>query len=150
MKRNRQMHLKGFTLMEIMIVIVFGFILFRLTTVFGMSSLALQEMDRTTQVARSELSLSRSRALSGKGGASWGVRFEDNAIVQFQGNSYNTRNNIYDVSSPLSNSVKVSGTREFVFTAPLGEPLQSGTVGFSIGSRVRNVSVNEYGMIEMQ
>lgn len=136
--------------MEIMIVIAFSVILYRLTTVFGMSSLSLQEMDRTTQTARSELRLSRSRAMSGKGDVNWGVRFEDDAIIQFQGDSYASRNPGYDISSPISGAIAVSGTREFVFTSPLGEPISEGAVIFISGDREKSISVNKYGMIELQ
>jgi prepilin-type N-terminal cleavage/methylation domain-containing protein len=144
------MRKKGFTLMELMIVMVFGLILYQMTAVFGSTSLSLQEMDRTTQTARSELSLARSRALSGKGGTSWGVRFADDAIIQFQGSSYDMRNPAYDISSALSASIVISGTREFTFTAPSGEPTQAGTVVFHVRDREGSLSVNEYGMIELQ
>jgi prepilin-type N-terminal cleavage/methylation domain-containing protein len=142
--------LRGFTLMEIMIVMVFGLILYQLMIVFGATSLSIQEMDRTTQSARSELALARNRALSGKGGTSWGVRFATSTIIQFQGSSYATRNPAYDLATPLSLKMNVTGTREFVFTSPLGEPAQSGAVIFSTGDRTRSVSVNIYGMIELQ
>ena len=142
--------LRGFTLMEMMIVMVFGLVLYQLVVVFGVTSLLVQEMDRTTQTGRSELSLARDRAMSGKGGSSWGVEFATSTIIQFQGTSYAARNKAYDISSPISSKITVTGTREFVFTAPLGEPTQTGTVTFIMGDRTRNLSVNIYGMIELQ
>lgn len=136
--------------MEFMVVMVFGLILYQLTVSFGMTSLSLQEMDRTTQTARSELSLARNRAISGRNSSSWGVRFATSTIIQFQGSSYASRNAAYDLASPLSASTVVSGTREFVFTSPHGEPTQAGAVTFTTGSRTRSISVNIYGMIELQ
>lgn len=142
--------LKGFTLMELMIVLVFGLILYQLTVVFGMTSLTIQEMDRTTQTARSELALARNRAISGKNNSSWGVQFATSSVIQFQGSSYATRNAAYDLASPLSGNMVVGGTREFVFTSPYGKPVQAGTVTFSMGGRTRSILVNMYGMIELQ
>lgn len=142
--------LKGFTLMELMVVLIFGVILYQLMLMFGTTSLSIQEMDRTTQTARSELALARSRAMSGKGGSSWGVAFATSSIIQFQGSSYATRNAIYDLSSPLTASIAVTGTREYVFTAPFGDPVQAGTTTFMFGGRTRSVVVNLYGMIELK
>lgn len=142
--------LKGFTLMELMVVLIFGLILYQLTVAFGMTSLTVQEMDRTTQTARSELSLARDRAMSGRDGTSWGVMFATSSIIQFRGSSYASRNPAYDLASPLSESLVVTGKQEFVFTAPYGDPAAPGSVTFAFGGRTRNVSVNLYGMIEVQ
>lgn len=142
--------LKGFTLIELMVVLIFGVILYQLMLMFGTTSLAIQEMDRTTQTARSELALARGRAMSGKGGTSWGVEFATSSIIQFQGSSYATRNTAYDLSSPLTSSLVVTGTREYVFTAPFGDPAQGGTTTFSFGGRSRSIVVNIYGMIELK
>lgn len=144
------MRYRGFTFMELLVVLMFGLILYGLTVSFGVSSLSIQEMDRTVQVARSELSLARNRALSGKSSASWGVYFATSSIIQFQGASYAARVQSRDLSTPLSAGMSITGTKEYVFTAPYGDPTSSGTSTFSYAGRTRVLSVNAYGMIEVQ
>lgn len=136
--------------MELLIVLMFGMILYGLTVTFGTTALSVQEMDRTIQVARSELSLARNRALSGKNSSSWGVYFATSTVVQFQGASYATRTASKDLSTPLSSGMVITGTKEYVFNAPYGDPTSSGTSTFSFAGRTRILTVNMYGMIEVQ
>lgn len=140
----------GFTLMEIVIVLAFMVILFGMTSIFGLSAIRVQELDRATETARSELSLVRDRAMSGNSGEAWGVAFATSSLVEFRGSSYATRNPGLDLEVPFSGKIRFSGLSEVVFLPPYGRPKATGTLMIFDGSQTNSISVNAHGMIETQ
>jgi len=141
---------RGFTLIEIMIVLTFASILLGITIVFGVSAIRLQELDRAEQSIRNELALVRERAMSARADSSWGLAVATSTITEFKGDSYDERDTAYDLELGFANNVRLSGVSEIVFRPPFGNPSASGTIVVTDGENEKTVSVNEYGMIESE
>lgn len=143
-------HRRGFTLIELMVVIIFAMMILGLTSAFGISTLRVQELDRATETTRSVLALARGKAMSANGDDSWGVAFATSSLVEFRGASYASRNPAYDIETGFASRIVFSGSSEIVFQPPFGNPAASGTVQIFDGERSNAISINAYGMIETE
>lgn len=142
---------RGFTFLEIIIVIGFAALLFAVIGLFqvGPRFQAL-ELERARELVRSELVRARTDAISGSQDQSWGVAFTPSSITRFGGASFASRDPQFDVTNSFSAPVTMSGATEIVFTRPRGEPTAAGSVVITNGTRSYSVSVNSAGTITVQ
>lgn len=142
---------RGFTLIELLIVISFSMILFGMVALFGISSLYVQELDRTVQTIRNELMSARDATISGRDGSSWGVAFGTSTAVIFKGSTYGSRDSSYDLLHPFAPRIAITGPSEIVFSPPFGDATATGTISITSGAdHEASITVNRYGMIEVE
>lgn len=144
------MQRRGFTLIELLVVIIFSMILFGIVAVFGISSIYIQELDRTVQTIRNELVAARDEAMSGRDGSAWGVAFGTSTAVFFKGSTYGSRDTAFDLVNPFAPRMVITGPLEIVFAPPFGNAIATGTISIANGTHDASITVNRYGMIEVQ
>jgi Tfp pilus assembly protein FimT len=144
------MQRRGFTLIELLIVIFFSMILFGIVGIFGVSSIYLQELDRTVQTIRNELVAARDEAMSGRDESSWGVAFGTSTAVFFKGSTYGSRDTDFDLVNPFAPRMVITGPLEIVFSPPFGDATATGTISIVNGAHEASITVNRYGMIEVE
>lgn len=141
---------RGFTLIEVLMTIVFIIALFQLVSIFGIRAIYVQQIDQVRETIRNELVFSRDQAMAGSGDGSWGVFFTTTTVVQYKGSSYASRDAEYDRVNDFGSRIIITGDEEIVFTSPYGDVQASGTVSVTNGTQTAIISVNPYGTIEVQ
>lgn len=95
----------------------------------------------------SGLRLAQARSQSGENDATWGVKLLSGSVVVFSGSSYASRNTAFDLSMPMSRTISLSGTDEYVFSLVTGLPVASGSVILSNNFSSKTISINAKGMV---
>ncbi|KPJ85932.1 hypothetical protein AMJ57_01310 [Parcubacteria bacterium SG8_24] len=108
-----------------------------------------------SSVAADSLHEARSGAMSGKGTRRFGVHFESDRFVLFEGAAYNPAdpdNTVHDLPGDVSiTDISLSDAgSDVLFASHRGVPSQYGTVEFSdSGGETRTVTVGEAGMLDV-
>jgi prepilin-type N-terminal cleavage/methylation domain-containing protein len=119
---------KGFTLLELIIVLALLGLFLTLTIPFGMDFYRENVLQEQTSRLANNLKIAQSHAQSQKDNSSWGIKFEPtdqgctNCYVMFQGNSYSERNSTYDKVFNITSGVTMEGVIEIVFEKVTGDP----------------------------
>ncbi|MBI4713860.1 hypothetical protein HY771_01610 [Candidatus Uhrbacteria bacterium] len=94
----------------------------------------------------------QSRSVSGYQDSVWGVHFTATEITLFAGMTFESRNQIFDETSPLSSGVNVSGLTDVVFQFGSGGTQNIGDVVLtsSATGEIVTLSINSYGRIQKQ
>ena len=143
---------RGFTLIEIVAVVaIMGIITgLLLTTFFSLSNYS--SLERDAAEARAHLEEARIYTQGSRQASSYGVRFEDNEMVLFKGESWLERDDELR-SYEFNRSTEVSlgglgGESEIVFRRLFGEPSVSGTITLSGSGRTVEINVLSSGFVE--
>lgn len=139
---------KGFTLIEMLLVVALLVSISALTIPIGLSFFRAQILSEASNGIISALRESYSRAVAVKTDSSYGVRVTNDSYVLFRGDSYNERIPEYDETFHLPGGLIVSGLDEIVFAPVSGTPSSYGVTSLSLFGVVRTVSVNEKGLVE--
>jgi prepilin-type N-terminal cleavage/methylation domain-containing protein len=143
---------KGITVLELLIVLA----VFSLLAVVVLPQFS---KIRERQIASNSLnivveSLAKSKAdtLASVDGYNYGVQFENNRVIIFRGNTYNSQdvnNVIYNIVSPSSiTNISLSGGGSALYFNKLsGLPNKSGSVTLTTGSVVKNITINSLGVL---
>lgn len=138
---------KGFTLIEIILVIAIISILS--VSVFTASSrfLITNHLDNSVNNLISSLRTAQINAMNTKGDGNWGVKIENKTITLFFGESYSSRNSVYDETFKIPASVSVADT-EVVFEKVTGDVSSQININLSdnTGSTAQ-VSINQEGIV---
>lgn len=138
----------GFTLIEVLLSLaVITVITGIMVPVFGYF-LGRNNLD--TAVSQIVGDWRRAQALSrgAEQDSNWGVYVSSTTITTFMGNSYISRNSVYDEVENLNSIASVSGLSEVVFLKATGTPMTNGTLIItSNNNESRNISINSQGTI---
>ncbi|MDP2631986.1 MAG: type II secretion system protein [Candidatus Uhrbacteria bacterium] len=146
---------RGFTLIELMVVIAILVVMTLMAGIFTSVSSGRNELLAVTTDAVDTLRRAQWHTMLGNEDSVWGVHFETQKFVLFKGGTYsavdpsNIETDIAGVLSISSMSLNGGGS-EVIFTEPMGETLTDGTVTFenSNTGESATVTVNEVGMID--
>lgn len=153
--------MRAFTLIEILLAIAIASILLGIGMVSLQSFRAQSDMHRGAQEVLSILQLARSKALASDGASHHGVFFAEGygepILILFQGNSYNERDEVKDVTYLLPSSLMFSDIsfgegEEVVFYRVAGRAVPKGFL--SLQSRIRplleeTITVSEEGVLSV-
>jgi prepilin-type N-terminal cleavage/methylation domain-containing protein len=152
-----RIHTKGFTLMEIVIVIA---IIVAILAVFipNLSSFRDdQALKNTTESVVSILNQARTQTLSSQNSMNYSVRFENNKAILFSGTVYDssdvnnkTANFDESVSLPVSNISLNTGATAVTFDRLTGDTNQYGTITIELLSdttKKKIININKLGII---
>ncbi|MEK7083399.1 MAG: prepilin-type N-terminal cleavage/methylation domain-containing protein [Patescibacteria group bacterium] len=153
MKKSRY-YTKGFTLIEIVIVIAIIVILGTAVLVSFNESRNVRDLTTSSQNALSILRLAQARTLAGENDSAWGIRLASNQITLFEGDTFagSPFTNIY----PLPNSMQITnislngGGIDVVFKRVTGETDQTGTFLLSVINSPSNsfsVTIDSLGKV---
>lgn len=141
-------HHRGFTLLEVIIVVALGVLLVALTLPVGVSYYRSQAADETGAQLLSVFSRAASESRLGKDNGAFGVKFFPDRYVYFGGDSYASRNTARDETYLLPTGVTLSSPfDEFVFAKLTGIPNATGTILLSQFERTLSITVDDLGMI---
>lgn len=140
---------KGFTMIEITLSVAMLSLIFGMSVPMYRTFSIRNDLDiATNQIAQS---LRRAQTLSqvGDGDTSWGVHVSVGSILIYKGASYASRDVSFDEDTSISSSIVPTGLNDVVFGKVTGMPQSTGTfILTSISSEIRNVTINQKGMVE--
>ncbi|MBI4458202.1 prepilin-type N-terminal cleavage/methylation domain-containing protein [Candidatus Uhrbacteria bacterium] len=142
--------MRGFTMLEMMLVVAVSVIIAALTVPVGVRFLQIQNLDEAAADAMAALRRARSQAVSQRHDSAFGVKFLSGSYVLFQGASYAARVQSEDESFTMYGGAAVSGLDEVAFAKLTGLPSAVGLLTVSSGGDSRGIVINAQGNIERQ
>ncbi len=147
MKRKGQ---KGFTLLEIIIVIALIALFSALIAPVGMDFYRSENIERQANLLKKNLELARDQAISGKLDSAWSIKFEENKYTIFKGDDWGGRNETYDkeFNIPSSMEIELEGEiDEITFEKITGGPSYSNNITLDYGETQRVIKISKEGLI---
>jgi prepilin-type N-terminal cleavage/methylation domain-containing protein len=142
---------RGFTIIELLVVIVIGIMLFLASGLFRPTErLKTLELDRVTELVTSELIRARADAQSAYLETDWGLFFATTTFTRFAGTTYASRNPSYDTNYTVSSPITLGGLTEIVFQQPHATPTISGTITVTDGVRIHTIIISPTGVINIE
>jgi len=139
----------GFTLIEVIIVVVFISLVASLGLSIGIDVYRSSSLASEKDLIVSALERARSLATTNAGGMPHGVYIEDDKHTIFRGASFAARDTTFDQAIGNASLITATGTIEFVFEQLSGDGLATGTLTMTDDRGVsRTISVNEEGGLD--
>jgi prepilin-type N-terminal cleavage/methylation domain-containing protein len=140
---------RGFTLLEVMIVVAILAVVMGATVSSGFNFYTNQSLNGERDGLVSLLRHARGRAMNNTNQSSHGVYVSTstNQYILFQGASYASRATDYDLPFPKSPSITFTGPAEILFAALTGTSSASGTITLSGNAGSVSVFVNGEGRV---
>lgn len=135
--------------MELVVVMGIVAIIGLATLPMGINFIRRQNLDDTTDMVVSLLRQAHTQTVLKKYDAAYGVKLLSDSYVLFQGSSYNSRVQSYDLVTPVSGSISFSGITEIVFEQYTGLPNVDGVIMITSGSETRSIDINEQGTVDV-
>jgi prepilin-type N-terminal cleavage/methylation domain-containing protein len=140
--------LKGFTLIEVLLVIAVITIIAGLTLPISQLYQNKNDLQVATQITVQSLRRAQILSQSQEYDDTWGVNIASGTISIFRGASYAGRTDGFDEDFTISTGITPSGVSEVVYAKLTGLPGTTGTITLTAGNGdASNVVVNAKGMI---
>lgn len=145
---------KGFTLIEILIVISIVTVLSTIIIGFFVDYRRSQGVAQDTELITSMLYRARNNAISSNGSSDYGVHFATSSVTIFKGSTYtpsNTTNQVFTltIGNTLSTISLSSGGVDVVFNKLTGETTQTGTLTLTASyGVVKTITIYPTGLIQ--
>jgi prepilin-type N-terminal cleavage/methylation domain-containing protein len=137
--------MKGFTLIELVMVLGIMAILMGMSGPFYSRFLVQNSVDNTSVQLAEELRKAQIYSMSGKQGTDWGVRYGSGVITLYAGG-----NTGFDERINVNPSINVTGLSDVHFNRVTGTPSAVLSVVISGNNTSRTISVNSLGVISKQ
>lgn len=137
---------KGFTLVELLLVIALFLIVGTTSSIFYSRFLIQNTVTTTSDQLKSTLRKAQWYAIMGKNGGVWGVHIDVNRIILFQGDSYENRTTAFDETLSVYAPVSIS-TTDVLFTKRTGTLENEVSIVISGGNESRTLFVNKQGIV---
>ena len=143
---------KGITVLELLIVIaILGILAVVILPQFSKMR-DRQVFNNSINTVVDTLAKAKSETLASLDGYNYGVQFENNRVIIFRGNTFNSQdanNRIYSLNNPASiTNISLSGGgSNLYFNKFSGLPNKSGSVSVTSGSMVKVISINSLGVV---
>jgi prepilin-type N-terminal cleavage/methylation domain-containing protein len=138
---------KGFTFIELILVMALILILGTMSTAFAARFLTQNAVDNTTDQFVSSFRKAQLNAIMGKQDSNWGVNYASNTITLYRGNSFATRTTAFDERYTVNTAVTVSGMTDLNFTSMTGAPGSTPTITISGNGNTNTITVNSQGVV---
>ena len=142
--------MKGFTILEILLVIAIIATLLAFIFPLGLDFYKSQQLETQSQVLIQTLRRAQLKAISIDLDSPFGVYLTEDSFTLFKGNSYLTRDSQYDEVFDLPEIINVSGLSEIIFSKFEGKPNVMGNIILSSNSEDEIININEMGRINLQ
>lgn len=147
----------GFTLVEMLVVLVLLAIVFQISITSFFSITKQQNLDKDVETAYSYLLRARNQTINGEGNSVYGVHFASSSVSLFKGSTYSVASTTASFSfankSYLSSINLTGGTYDVYFQKITGQPSATGTLIYKIGSistAQKTLNVHASGLVEVQ
>jgi len=141
---------KGFTLLEILVVVGLVAVLISAVLGFGLEFYKTQQLNVRVQGIVQTLRRAQQKAMAVENDSNFGVFLTNNNYTLFKGNTYVQRDIQYDEVMDLPQVLTVSGIQEVVFSKLEGIPSAIGDIILSNGIETRTIEINEIGRIDLR
>lgn len=141
------MFLKGFTIIEVLLVIAVLAVLLGLSVPVYQSFYNNNELDVFVSVLVQSLRRAKTLSMSVEGDSQWGLKIETGYLILFKGSSFSARDPGYDEVFSLPNSISFSGLNEITFSKLYGIPGTTGNISLSLAGKTIAVNINEKGTV---
>ena len=138
---------KGFTIIELLLVVAIIFIVTSFSAVFYSRFLTQNAVLNTTDQIVGQLQKAQIYAMSGKQNSNWGVSYASPLLILYAGNSYATRNPIFDEKFTVNGNISIAGLLSLTFTRVTGTPSATPVITISGNNNTKMVTLNSQGMI---
>lgn len=142
--------MRGFTLLEFLLVIGGVIIIALLTVPLGVKFYTTQVFDEAASDIFGALRRAQSQSMFQKNDSVFGVKFFSDSYVIFQGNSYASRTPGEDENFSLPAGITTSGIDEIVFAKLTGAPGAPTTLAIDSADKNKNITINVQGKIDLQ
>lgn len=140
----------GFTLIEVLLVVITVGVLMALTLPIGINFYRTQQLNSTSQEVIQALRKAQLKAISQERDSDFGVYFNSHQYLIFKGSSYQTRDTTYDELFKVSQNIFFDGISEIVFGKLEGLPSVTGNIILRTGSETKIISINKAGRINLE
>ena len=138
---------KGFTIVEVLMATAILIILAGLGLFLGFDFYQSYAFSSERSSLISILEKARGLSMTNVNEAKHGVYFLPDSYVIFQGDSYVSRNSIYDEIISASSLVSRSGAEEIIFESLTGSPVATGSIVLYDGVRSFTIQIADEGRI---
>jgi prepilin-type N-terminal cleavage/methylation domain-containing protein len=139
---------KGFTLIEVIIVICIILLLFVIIWPVGASFYRQELLSKAQQQVVWILKQARSNAINQRNNSSFGVHLSAGEALLFQGENYNDRVQSEDVIYSLPKIVSFGDLKETVFSANTGFVNSPGTIILNSSGSSKKIEINQLGVLD--
>lgn len=141
---------KGFTLVEMLIVLAIAFLLFGVIGSIASNTYPKNQLRAQADTVVQTLRTAQSLTIARKNDSVWGVHLTATDMTLFSGIDYPTRDPLYDQVHTFPSGVSVSGLTDVVFNALYGTTSQAGTITVTSDatSESNTITININGVIE--
>lgn len=145
---HREIYVRGFTFIELMLVIALVTIIGVFITPIGLSYYHSQLLNETSDGLVSALRQAQSFAYTGRHNHAFGVFVTADAYTVFEGDTYASRITSEDMIFPIASTVTVTGLQEIVFSEMNGTPRTTGIITVVSGNKMSEINILPSGNIE--
>ena len=138
---------KGFTLVEVVIVISIIALLFAIGSLVDSGMYQRRLISAEQAVAISVLQKARNQAMNNMYASEYGVHIDPDAYVLFRGPSY-VPNDPNNETIPKNSHISISGLRDIVFAQLSGEPNNPGQIILDDGTQQKYINIKRGGLID--
>lgn len=140
---------RGFTILELALVIGIGVLLVGLTLPIAVRFYQLTIANETARDIASALRRAERSASFGVSASAFGVQFFPDRYIEFRGDTYASRITSEDAVIPLPLGTTISGMPlEIVFAEQTGTPTATGTLAISLFEQTHAIRISDNGLIE--
>ncbi|MBN1331418.1 prepilin-type N-terminal cleavage/methylation domain-containing protein [Candidatus Dojkabacteria bacterium] len=148
MKIWKQNNNKGFSLLEVLLVVALIGIVAGFSAVVYTDFQTRNELDLTTQKIAQSLRTAQLNSQTMKNDSTWGVYIASNEITVFEGPDYAGRNVDSDFIQTFSTSISHTGLDEIVFSKYYGVPDTTGAINLATTNNSSQLTLNEKGTLD--
>ena len=144
---HRFSRVRGFTLLELLVVLALGVILTTASYLLSVTAIRSHEFQRTRETVNQELWRARTDTIANTQDSSWGIRLSANTLTRYRGNSYASRQVADDVIYTFGSQIVFSGASEVTFLRPEGTVASTQTIFFTDSMRSATTIISPSGAI---
>ena len=148
-KNKNKKKCKGFTLIEIMLVVALMIVIGSISVPVYQSFQVKNNLDVATYTIVQTLRRAQVLSQSGVGDETWGVHIESGSAVLFKGANYASRDISTDEVFEISTNIAPTGIADIVFSKLLGEPQTTGDIILTTSNNdTKTITINAKGTVE--
>ncbi|MBN1325771.1 type II secretion system protein [Candidatus Falkowbacteria bacterium] len=139
--------MRGFTIIELLVVLAIFLVIVAIFMPLAISFYQMEILNRTEGQLVWLLREARDSAINQKNNSYFGVKITDDNFILFRGINFDNRVSADDQTVAYSNSIKISGDNEIVFTPSTGFITNEAIIKLSSAGVVREININKIGII---